>query len=115
MIQPHTTPVDRDDGGPPDYDHPEQQEYLAGKPSQSQSREQEHRLNDDLAMLQAERVVSQRHSEDPNHLSHSTSVGRTRSRYDPRTKLATPNLLINAYLRMDMLTLPGKTGADRPI
>ena len=88
MQQPYATPVDRNKGRPPDYDHPEhtQQEFLAGQTSQSQSREEEHRLNDDLAMLQAERVVSnlnERHSEDPNNLSHSTSMGRTRSRPEP--------------------------------
>ena len=90
IVQPHTTPVNRDNGGPPDYDHPEQQEHLAGKTSQSQSREQEHRLNDDLAMLQAERVVSERRSEDPHNLSHSASVGRTRSRYDSTSPVSNP-------------------------
>lgn len=86
--QPYTTPVNGNNGRPPDYDHPEytQQEILAGQTSQTQSREEEHRLNDDLAMLQAERVVSnlnERHSDDPNNLSHSTSMGRTRSRPEP--------------------------------
>lgn len=38
-------------------DNNEKQEYLGGNTDQSQSREQEHRLNDDLAMLQAEQVV----------------------------------------------------------
>lgn len=81
----HTIPGNKDRSRPPDYDHPENpQEFLAGVTSQS--REQEHRLNDDLAMLQAERVVSslnERLSEDPNNLSHSTSMGRTRSRPEP--------------------------------
>ena len=93
MQQPHTTSVNVNNGRPPDYDHPEykqqeytQQELLTGQTSQTQSREEEHRLNDDLAMLQAERVVSnlnERHSDDPNNLSHSTSMGRTRSRPEP--------------------------------
>ena len=61
----------------------EKQEYLGGQTEQTQSREQEHRLNDDLAMLQAERVVSNAQSYDPNNLHNSTSMHRTRSRPEP--------------------------------
>ena len=85
LERPHATSVNRNNGRPPDHDPSvdTRQEYLAGKTSLSQSREEEHRLNDDLAMLQAERDVNERHSEDPNNLSHSTSMGRTRSRPEP--------------------------------
>lgn len=62
----------------------EKQEYLGGHTDQLQSREQEHRLNDDLAMLQAERVASNAaQNYDPNNLSNSMSVHRTRSRPEP--------------------------------
>lgn len=61
----------------------EKQEYLGGNTDQIQSREQEHRLNDDLAMLQAERVVSHAQSYDPNSLTNSVSMNRTRSRPEP--------------------------------
>lgn len=85
LERPHATPANKNNGRPPDHDPSVdmRQEYLAGKTSLSQSREEEHRLNDDLAMLQAERDVNERHSEDPNNLSHSTSMGRTRSRPEP--------------------------------
>ena len=72
-----------------EYDRPngndnnEKQEYLGGSTDQTQSREQEHRLNDDLAMLQAEQVVSNVHSYDPNNLSASMTMRRTRSRPEP--------------------------------
>lgn len=64
-------------------DNNEKQEYLGGNTDQSQSREQEHRLNDDLAMLQAEQVVSHRSSHDPNNLSNPMTMGRSRSRPEP--------------------------------
>lgn len=51
-------------------------------PSHSQSREQAKRLDDDLAMLQAERQVSQSHldNQDPHDLEPKPTVDRTRSR-----------------------------------
>ena len=52
--------------------------------SHEQSREQEHRLHDDLAMLQAERVVSNAQTSHlaPN-VSNGMSVHRSRSRQEP--------------------------------
>ncbi|KAL9594145.1 MAG: hypothetical protein Q9179_005527 [Wetmoreana sp. 5 TL-2023] len=62
----------------------EKQDYLGGQPSQSQSREAESRLTDDLAMLQAERVVSNAQSERlGGRITNSTSVRRSRSRAEP--------------------------------
>ena len=64
-------------------DNNEKQEYLGGNRDQAQSREQEHRLNDDLAMLQAEQVASRAQSDDLNNLSNPMTMGRTRSRPEP--------------------------------
>ncbi|KAL9130061.1 MAG: hypothetical protein Q9217_001665 [Psora testacea] len=61
----------------------DEQAYLGGKTSQSQSREEEHRLEDDLAMLQAERVVSRSQSHQTGGLNRSMSVHRSRSRPEP--------------------------------
>ncbi|KAG8530830.1 uncharacterized protein KY384_004187 [Bacidia gigantensis] len=72
-----------------EYDRPErvptidQQGFLGGKTSHSQSKEQEIRLEDDLAMLQAERVVSRSQSHGPEGLHRSTTVHRSRSRPEP--------------------------------
>jgi hypothetical protein len=60
----------------------ESQQHFYSRPSPSQTREQEHRLDDDLAMLQAERVVSanaQREGEE-GKLGRSMSLARSRSR-----------------------------------
>ena len=54
----------------------ESQQYLGQQRSSSQAREEEHRLDDDLAVLQAERVVSSAR----NNLGPSTTLGRSRSR-----------------------------------
>lgn len=49
--------------------------------SPSQTREQEHRLDDDLAMLQAEQVTwSAQHVQSDSNLSHSITMHRSRSR-----------------------------------
>ncbi|KAL8943963.1 MAG: hypothetical protein Q9211_000781 [Gyalolechia sp. 1 TL-2023] len=62
----------------------EKQSYLGGQPSQPQSREEENRLTDDLAMLQAERVVSNAQSAQlAGKLTNSTSMHRSRSRIEP--------------------------------
>lgn len=58
--------------------------FLGGQPSQSQSREEENRLTDDLAMLQAERVVSKAQSARLGEkLTTSASMRRSRSRAEP--------------------------------
>ncbi|KAL9117280.1 MAG: hypothetical protein Q9187_006185, partial [Circinaria calcarea] len=57
----------------------ESQQYLHPLSSSSQARAQEHRLNDDLALLQAERVVSQQPHNGAN-LTRSASMHRSRSR-----------------------------------
>ncbi|KAL9637071.1 MAG: hypothetical protein Q9164_002425 [Protoblastenia rupestris] len=67
----------------PDRPNHDGQAYLGGKMSESQSREDEHRLEDDLAMLQAERVVSRSQSHQTGGLSRSMSVRRSRSRPEP--------------------------------
>ncbi|MCJ1278555.1 hypothetical protein MMC21_006372 [Puttea exsequens] len=62
-----------------------EQNYLGGKTTQSESREEEQRLEDDLAMLQAERKVS-RSQEQPHvmgELSRSKTIRRSRSRPEP--------------------------------
>ena len=60
------------------------QNFLGGKTTQSQSREEEQRLEDDLAMLQAERKVSRSQSQQaPSALSRSMSIHRSRSRPEP--------------------------------
>ncbi|KAL8939730.1 MAG: hypothetical protein Q9216_003208 [Gyalolechia sp. 2 TL-2023] len=62
----------------------DKQNYLGGQPSQPQSREEESRLTDDLAMLQAERVVSNAQSAQlAGRLTSSTSMRRSRSRAEP--------------------------------
>ena len=60
------------------------QNFLGGTPSRSQSREQEQRLEDDLAMLEAERKVSRSQSQQVSGaLNRSTSIHRSRSRPEP--------------------------------
>ena len=75
-----------------EYDRPERsttnqtqaQNFLGGKTSQSQSREEEQRLEDDLAMLQAERKVSRSQSQQASStLTRSMSIRRSRSRPEP--------------------------------
>lgn len=63
----------------------EKQDYIGGQPAaQSQTREEEHRLTDDLAMLQAERVVSNAQSAQiGGRLTNSASVHHSRSRVEP--------------------------------
>ncbi len=56
-------------------------EYYQSPISPSQTREQEHRLDDDLTMLQAEQVASSaQHVQSNGNLAHSISVHRSRSR-----------------------------------
>ena len=60
------------------------QNYIGGHSSHSHSREAEHRLDDDLAMLQAERVVSRAQSpRSAAAMSKSASMHRSRSRPEP--------------------------------
>ena len=59
----------------------EKQSYPGGQSIQSQSREEESRLTDDLAMLQAERVVS--NAQTGARMTKSSSVHRSRSRVEP--------------------------------
>ncbi|KAL8691524.1 MAG: hypothetical protein Q9218_003267 [Villophora microphyllina] len=59
----------------------EEQNFLGGQPSHSQTREEENRLTDDLAMLQAERVVS--NAQMGGKLTNSASMRRSRSRAEP--------------------------------
>ena len=60
------------------------QNFLGGKSSPSQSRDEEQRLEDDLAMLQAERKVSRDQSQQaPSALTRSMSIHRSRSRPEP--------------------------------
>ena len=60
------------------------QNLLGEKTTQSQSREEEQRLEDDLAMLKAERKVSRSQSQQaPSALSRSMSIHRSRSRPEP--------------------------------
>ena len=59
--------------------------FIGGHRSLSRSREEEHRLKDDLALLQAERVASKAQSSGSNAatLSKSMSTQRSRSRQEP--------------------------------
>lgn len=58
--------------------------FLGGRTSQSHTREQEQRLEDDLAMLEAERKVSISQSQQaPSAMSKSMSFHRSRSRPEP--------------------------------
>ena len=75
-----------------DYDRPKRsttndtqaQNLLRQQASQSQSREEEQRLEDDLAMLQAERKVSRSQSQQASSALHrSMSIHRLRSRPEP--------------------------------
>lgn len=61
----------------------EKQNYLGGTTSQSRSREDENRFQDDLAMLQAERVVSRTKSHGNTSTGRSTSRNRSRTRQEP--------------------------------
>ncbi|KAL8910445.1 MAG: hypothetical protein Q9171_004239 [Xanthocarpia ochracea] len=62
----------------------EKENNLGGQYTQSQSREEESRLTDDLAMLQAERVVSDAQTARlDGRLTNSTSMHRSRSRVEP--------------------------------
>lgn len=84
--------IDSDDEGTlsNEYERPEKtntqdrQDYFGGKTTQLQSRDEKNRLEDDLAMLHAERVVSNSQSQQlsPN-LSRSMSMHRSRSRPEP--------------------------------
>jgi small-conductance mechanosensitive channel len=70
------------------YDRPEgtsttEQNFLGGKSTQFQSREEEQKLEDDLAMLQAERNVSRTESHELGELSRSRTLHRSRSRQEP--------------------------------
>ena len=83
--------VDSEDEGTLANDHEplsrfgtnEQDHYLTEKRSPSQAREQETKLEDDLAMLHAERVISHSVSHAPNGLHRSSSIHRSRSRPEP--------------------------------
>ena len=86
----HDTFPNSDDEGTlsNELDRPEnvttiEQNYLGGKTSHLQSQEEEQKLEDDLAMLQAERELSKVKSPRPSNLSRSMSVRRTRSRPEP--------------------------------
>ncbi|KAL8685795.1 MAG: hypothetical protein Q9224_005668, partial [Gallowayella concinna] len=94
--QPHVGPhssSDDDEGtlsgeldrlNPSSENSTEKQIFLGGMSTQSQSREEESRLDDDLAMLQAERVVSNAHSARlAGRVTKSTSMHRSRSRVEP--------------------------------
>lgn len=90
---PQSLPMNSDDEGTlaGEYDRRNQstandaQSYLSRRVSQSQSREEQHRLGDDLAMLQAESVVSNAQSSDKMgaRLTQSLSMRRSRSRPEP--------------------------------
>lgn len=59
-------------------------DYTGEQSAQPQSREEENRLTDDLAMLQAERVVSNTQGARlGGRLTNSTSMHRSRSRVEP--------------------------------
>lgn len=75
-----------------EYDRPERSttndsqahNFFGGNISQSRSREEEQRLGDELAMLQAERKVSRSQSQQtPSTLTKSMSIHRPRSRPEP--------------------------------
>lgn len=59
------------------------QAYLGGTTSQSRSRDDENRLEDDLAMLHAERAVSGSQTDPDMGLKQSMSMHRSRSRPEP--------------------------------
>ena len=59
------------------------QNYLGGTTSQVKSRDDENRLEDDLAMLHAERAVSGNQTHTNTGLSQSMSMHRSRSRPEP--------------------------------
>ena len=85
----HSTDSDDEGTLSNEHDRPDKisnndkQAYLGGVTSQSQSRVEEHRLEDDLAMLQAERVISHSQTHQTAGLSRSMSVRRSRSRPEP--------------------------------
>ncbi|KAL2036836.1 hypothetical protein N7G274_010379 [Stereocaulon virgatum] len=61
-----------------------EQNYLGGHSTRSESREEEQRLEDDLAMLEAERMVSKSHSH--NHMGELTrthTIHHKRTRQEP--------------------------------
>ncbi|PGH16164.1 hypothetical protein AJ79_01931 [Helicocarpus griseus UAMH5409] len=58
----------------------EQDSHAAARPSPSQTREMAHRLDDELAMMEAERVVSIDEKAGPQNDKSSMSLSRTRSR-----------------------------------
>ena len=62
-------------------DVPKESEFRRSLQSPSQSREQAHRLDDDLALLHVEQQVSQK-QDSGNEPSHSRSMRRSRSRTD---------------------------------
>lgn len=87
-----TSDSDDEDTLSNEYDHPERsttndtqaQNFFGGKTSQSVDRDEEQRLEDDLAMLQAERKVSRSQSNQaPSALIRSMSIHRSRSRPEP--------------------------------
>lgn len=59
------------------------QNFLGEKTSHTRSREQEQRIEDDLAMLQAERKVSVSQNHQSGGLTRSMSISRSRSRPEP--------------------------------
>ena len=61
----------------------DKQNYLGGRTTESRSREDENRLEDDLAMLQAERVISRTRTAQGTSLRHSLSANRSRTRHEP--------------------------------
>lgn len=98
--QPHYLPVQHPNNGRSSnsddegtlsngFDRPErsktmEQNFLGGTTSQSQSKEEEQRLEDDLAMLQAERNVSRSQTHPKaGELTRSMSIRRQRSRPEP--------------------------------
>ena len=82
---------DSDDSGtlsndqerPEKVDTNEGQNFLGGGTSHCRSRDDENRLEDDLAMLHAERAVSHTQSHPDVGLSRSMSIHRSRSRPEP--------------------------------
>ena len=72
-----------------EFDRPDrintiEQNYLGGKTTQAQSREEEQKLEDDLAVLQAERKVSRTQTHQMSgQLSRSMSIHRSRSKPEP--------------------------------
>lgn len=92
-LAPQTQPVNSDDEGTlsGEYDRRNQstgndtQSYFNRRVSKSQSREEQHRLGDDLAMLQAEKSASIAQGSDKTgaRLAKSLSMRRTRSRPEP--------------------------------